>query len=153
MQPLIYITGGKKSQYVYSCSTHNQTHVLCIHRTPHTKAHCTHANLQTCTLAVPKPPCDRSEGSGANLRGSGLPASPLSSAPSNYAVKVPLHAPHMPGSFTAPRNKLSKTRCLSVIKRGRAYAARRAICSLLCPVDVLFSCYLKGIHASCLFPQ
>lgn len=55
------------------------------------------------------PSCDRSEGSGANLRGSGLPASPLSSAPPNYAVKVTVYASHMPGSFTAPRNKLSET--------------------------------------------
>lgn len=91
----------------------NQTHVPCMHSTPHTKACCKHAKLHTRTLAVW---CNRiceglslhvTEGSGANLRGSGLPASPLSSAPPNYAVKVALHALHMPRSFAGPRNKLS----------------------------------------------
>lgn len=37
----------------------------------------------------------------------GLTASPLSSAPPNYAVKVSVYAPNMPGNFTASRNKLS----------------------------------------------
>lgn len=43
----------------------------------------------------------------ANLSSGGLTASPLSSAPPNYAVKVSVYAPNMPGNFTASRNKLS----------------------------------------------
>lgn len=43
----------------------------------------------------------------ANLSSSGLTASPLSSAPPNYAVKASVYALNMPENFTASRNKLS----------------------------------------------
>lgn len=49
----------------------------------------------------------RVTGRRANLSVSGLTASPLSSAPPNYAVKVSVYALNMPGKFTASRNKLS----------------------------------------------
>lgn len=112
-------------QSVSPRNTRYQTSGFCMLGTPHTKAHCKRAKVPYMhiggvvqeNLWGSTPSCDRSEGSRANLRGSGLPASPLSSAPPNYAVKVTVWALHMPQSVTAPRNKLSRVHRGSVTWR------------------------------------
>lgn len=70
----------------------------------------------------------RVTGRRANLSVSGLTASPLSSAPPNYAVKVFVYALNMPGNFTASRNKLSmplsvlSTCCVSLEHFGLSFS-------------------------------
>lgn len=117
----------------------------------HTKARSTCKRfIHPCSLSNaenlwgPEPPCERTEGSGANLRRSGLPASPLSSAPPNYAVKVALHALHMPESFTNPRNKLGQGHYVSRENIANAFGSFFQCLCLLCAVQVSFSYYLKG---------
>lgn len=72
------------------------------------------------------------------MRGSELLASLLSSAPPNYAVKVTLNALHMPESFTAPRNKLSKA------QRTRGNAVRKALQFLKSVVSCRHALIIKG---------
>lgn len=126
-------------KHMFAWTAYTQRHAL------HVKGSYIHVDwVMQENLWGPEPPCERTEGSGANLRRSGLPASPLSSAPPNYAVKVALHALHMPESFTNPRNKLGQAHYVSRENIANTFGSFFQCLCLLCAVQVSFSYYLKG---------